>query len=239
MDQAIAFLSSAASKLAENYIITALFILITPLLAVIKSKKLLNRLKNAAVKFIYTNRDSYTKDRKKSFEKYIESAEISFLYFGHWLAVSLDQKNTLNSLEKILNSERKATIIMIKKDLDESLINYYSELYNEDPENLKRNIKQNWNDVLNWRDSLSTIQQSNLSLREHTKKVSFSAFSFDRESPKNHILIDQKIWGLKRRDSFGIELCKKMSKGKERTLYCRYAECLLNLERTSTEYTES
>ncbi len=175
----------------------------------------------------FPNRDSYTKDRGISLEEYLTSINSDLIYIGHWLSASIEQRNTFEALKEILKSGKSITLIFLSKDLPEHLEIEYAKFFGNDIKEFKNEINSGWATLLKWHSNLGTDEKSKIFILEHKNMICHSAFLLDSQSDKGKILIDQKIWGLKRKNSFGFELSKFNKRKKaDKDLYERYYDSL-------------
>ena len=193
----------------------------------------------SGVVFYFPNRDSYARDRKLSLEEYLETAEKSLTYVGHWLAVSTDQRNTLNTLESMAKSGKVIQIVMLESNLSYDLLCAYARFFNRPPEIMRSDIKSSWDKIIEWHTTLGSREKGYVLLCSHSEFVSNSAFLFDENLNHQKILIDQKLWGQDRGNSYGIELhFEKKNEGKKsHDLFFRYRKSIINLRDISKKIT--
>jgi hypothetical protein len=195
-----------------------------------KTLKLFIRLKKNGIISFFPNRDSYTRDRPQSLEKYLETAEHSLLYVGHWLAVSIDQKNILDTFRNILLNKKTVTIVMLSDNLNPEIITKYANFFGRPAEDIKKQIENCWAIIDEWRLKLGAEEQKKLILKVHSEFIGHSAFLFDLGQKKSKALIDQKLWGLDRKNSYGIEfIANQKIDAEENTLFFRYMNSIIKL----------
>ena len=203
-----------------------------PVALYMRARSWLNRAVKSGVRNFFSNRESYSRDRKLAFADYLRSAEHGLTYFGHWLAFTIDQLNTLDVLCAMANSGKKIQLVLLSPDLPRLILANYARYLGEDEDQLSEEIKTTWRKVKEARATLSATGRDCLELRQHSEFIPYSAFWFDREHSKQHILIDMKLYGASRKDAYGLELVP-MGEGRSPSLYERYARSLKQLEARS------
>lgn len=171
-----------------------------------KARKWLQRVPASGVSNFFPNRDSYHKYRDITFLEYIASANHTLSYCGHWLAFTIDQHNTLDALCDLAKGKKHVQLTLLDPELSEEVLISYATYFNEDKDYLLNQIKNTWNKVETAKKNLDTQSQENFELRKHKEFISYSSFWFDKGHENQHILIDAKIFGISRRDSYGVEL---------------------------------
>lgn len=195
-----------------------------------KARSWLQRIPATGVSNFFPNRESYQKDRELSFLEYISSAKNSLSYCGHWLAFSIDQHNTLESLCELAQSGKSVQLILLDPNLPAEVLATYATYFNESEEYLRNQICNTWDKVTAAKKVLGNKAQSCLELRKHQEFISYSSFWFDKDHTQQHILIDVKIFGISRRDSYGIELKPMIGAVKSNTsLFERYSRSIESL----------
>lgn len=198
--------------------------------ATFKARSWLQRIPATGISNFYPNRDSYQKDRGQSFLEYISSAKNSLSYCGHWLAFSIDQHNTLESLCKLAQEGKHVQLILLDPNLPAELLKTYATYFNESEDYLRNQISNTWDKVTTARKMLGEKHQTCLELRKHQEFISYSSFWFDRDHVQQHILVDVKIFGISRRDSYGIELKPTSSDSDcNASLFKRYSKSIESL----------
>lgn len=193
------------------------------------------KLRRAGVVSFFPDRDSYAKDRKLSLEDYVKTAKKTLCYAGHWLAVSADHRKILDSFEGVVRSEGRITIVMLDPNLNDELLAAYSKFFSRPREDLRQQISASWARIEGWKRTVGERDRQRITLKRHSEFVSNSAFFFDEGLKSQKILVDQKIWGLDRAMSFGLELaCDPKKKHKSCSLFSRYANSIANLQQIST-----
>lgn len=194
------------------------------------------KFRRAGVIAFFPDRDSYASDRKLNLEDYLKTAAHSLTYAGHWLAISTDHRNTLTALSEMVAAGRKIDIVMLDQNLSNEMVAVYARFFSRSDADLRERISSAWTKVIAWRDGLSSDGRRLVTLRSHTEFVSNSAFMFDEDQRSQKILIDQKIWGLDRADSFGIELSFDRGRSSNKSmpsLYRRYSQSIRKLRHSA------
>lgn len=178
----------------------------------------------------FPDRDSYTRDRAASLEQYLETAKSDLTYVGHWMAVSVDQRHTLDAIKSMLQAGKQITLVLLSKDLPVDIMASYARFFGKTDLDFSRQVAKGWDLIEKWRSELGREELKRLVLKSHEEFICHSAFVFDRGHGDEKILIDQKIWGLDRKNSFGFELSQNQKdRLGDRTLFSRYSRSLKEL----------
>lgn len=192
-----------------------------------KLSGLVSRMMKSGITDFFPDRDSYTRDRRLSLEDYLQTAKTDLTYIGHWMAVSIDQRHTLDSIKDILHSGKNVGLILLSKNLSPEILASYARFFGKSEADFQFQIDSGWATLQKWKSTLGTDELKSLTIKSHGEFICHSAFVFDKGQSGGKILIDQKIWGLDRKNSFGFELsCKEDEKQNSRTLFDRYSRSL-------------
>ncbi len=194
----------------------------------------LERAVAVGIRNFFPSRESYAADRRLAFSDYLQSAKRNLRYFGHWLAFTIEQNYTLNTLCKMAESGKAVQLILLDPELPDNVLAMYARYLGDDLESLRAEIRTTWTKLLEARDSLSAHGREFLGLRAHQEFIPYSAFWFDRDQDAPHILIDMKLYGASRKDAYGLELHPVTeTSSRYPSLYQRYADSLARLEAKS------
>lgn len=196
----------------------------------------LARAVTVGVRNFYPSRESYSTDRLLAFSDYLRSAEFEFTYFGHWLAFSVEQHNTLETLIQQAKRGVLVRLVLLDSNLPSDVLTTYSRYFGEDASKLGNEVDETWRRVKAAQLELGTSERQNFKLFSHSEFIPYSAFWFDPNHPGEHILIDMKLFAAPRRDAYGIELHPtKDESSRYPSLFRRYADSLDRLRNLSTE----
>ncbi|MGP8436152.1 hypothetical protein ACT2FY_18205 [Paraburkholderia fungorum] len=198
-----------------------------------KLKKLsgfVSRMMRSGVTDFFPDRDSYTRDRKGNLEQYLQTAKTDLTYIGHWMAVTIDQRHTLDTIKSMLQNGKQISLILLNNNLPSDTLASYARFFGKTDTEFQSQIESGWNVIRKWRQTLGADEAKLLTIKFHVEFICHSAFVFDRGQESGKILIDQKIWGLDRKNSFGFEVSSaRGDKSGERTLFERYSKSLKGL----------
>lgn len=204
---------------------------IKPVIKYIKNRKWMERAVVVGIRNFYPSRESYTKDRDLAFIDYIQSAQKSLHYYGHWLAFTNDQHGISDTLCQMAESGKEINLILLDPSLPREIWVTYGRYLGEDASKLREAVEITWKKFSVAKQSLSKLGQKNLRLKRHIEFIPYSAFWFDKDHSHQHILIDMKLYGATRKDTYGMELQPvKASSSRTPSLFDRYAESLQRLE---------
>lgn len=196
----------------------------------------LNRAVSVGVRNFFPSRESYSVDRSLAFSDYLGSAKYEFTYFGHWLAFSVEQHNTLETLIQQAKRGVLVRLVLLDPTLSPEVLAAYSRYFGEDAPKLGNEVADTWRRVKAAQLELGASDRKNFKLFAHSEFIPYSAFWFDPNHPGEHILIDTKLFGAPRRDAYGIELHPTKDKSSRYpSLFRRYAESLTRLKAQSEE----
>lgn len=184
----------------------------------------------------FPSRESYAADRKLAFEDYIKSARKSLQYFGHWLAFTMEQHHTLDTLCAMANAGKHVQLTLLDPDLSPSVLTAYAHYFGEDELALQLRLQTAWQRIREAKARLGHDGRKCLELRRHQEFIPYSAFWFDRDQDDSHILVDMKIYAASRKDAYGVELRPiKGTTSRYPSLFARYATSLTRLEQQSVQ----
>lgn len=166
---------------------------------------IVRRLKDSGVINFYTCRSEYVKFRKQSsISDYIETANKELIYIGFWLAQGIEMENITKKLLQLL--KRGCSVELIFLDPNSSHGDKIAEYLGTSFENYKARLTTTWRDIIKFKHSLPKDLKPRFILRSHNKHISSSAFIFDYNTETARTLVDIKLYGVGRENSFGIEL---------------------------------
>jgi hypothetical protein len=199
-----------------------------------QSRSWLNRAVTVGIQNFFPSRESYTTDRRLAFNDYLSSAQHSFIYIGHWLAFTVEQHNTLDTLVTQAKSGKQVKLILLDENLSQDVLATYARYFGETEEKLRSEVKETWRRVRVAQQELGTSEYSRFEIRAHKEFIPYSAFWFDPSRDGEHILIDMKLFASPRRDTYGLELRPtENTTSRYPSLFKRYAESLQRLEKMS------
>lgn len=196
-----------------------------------RARAWLNRAVSVGVRNFYPSRESYSTDRSLAFVDYIRSAKHELTYFGHWLAFTVEQHNTLEALVDHAKSGVRIRLVLLHEALSPDVLSTYARYFGEEEIKLRDEIAETWRRVRLAQRELGASEQSLFELRAHREFIPYSAFWFDPRHEGEHILIDMKLFASPRRHAYGIELHPQPStSSRYPSLFERYADSLRRLQ---------
>jgi hypothetical protein len=198
------------------------------------ARRWLSRAVAVGVRNFFPSRESYAVDRPLAFADYLVSARKSLRYFGHWLAFTIEQHHTLQTLCNMAESGKEVQLVLLDPNLPDPILSMYARYLGEDLGTLRNQIRTSWQKVQEARANMSARGRERLDLRRHIEFIPYSAFWFDKNQDAPHILVDMKLYGASRKDAYGIELHPvPQASSRYSSLYERYADSLGKLEDSS------
>lgn len=177
----------------------------------------------------FSSRKSYTKYRDHGTpSEYISKCKSSVYYIGFWLSHSTEVGSAINTFREVLESGRKVTIVLLNPDSD--VILPCSQFLGLNPSELKSRINNSLDKFIELHHILSSSAKKNLTIKVHNIPISSSAFLLDSElGSGGRTLLDVKLYGFSRDDSFGIEFINQ-----GRQLYDKVTKSFLEIEDSAT-----
>lgn len=153
---------------------------------------------------------------------YISQASRSVIYVGFWLAHETEISDIRPTIKNLLESGRIVTIVLI--DSDSEIVDYCSKFLGIRSDEVKNRVVATKSKFLELYSDLSADAKKRFHLKFHRVPISSSAFLVDHEVPTAaRTLVDFKLYGFSRDDSFGIEF----KSGKYNSLYERVTNSYL------------
>lgn len=156
----------------------------------------------------FSNREAYTRHKDHgSADSYItQQTKAEIIYVGFYLAQSCDIGNILNCLVSLANKGISVKVVLL--DPSSPNISATADFFMINKEHLVSCINETKNKLLRARrTSVSQDNKKKLSVYLHNKSITASAFIIDGTMPKvGRILLDHKLYGVPRENSYGIEL---------------------------------
>jgi hypothetical protein len=163
------------------------------------------RLVSAGVFAFYARRSDYVKHRRQStISEYLDTSKRSIAYVGFWLAHGTEIEDIANTIPRLLQNGRSVSLLFM--DPASPHLASLSEYLNIDAQQIAQRIRASIGKFSRARQDLNPAERDRLSLRIHHAPLTASAFLIDIDTPQAKILVDVKIFGLSRDDSYGMEL---------------------------------
>jgi len=148
------------------------------------------------------------RDHGKASE-YIKGTKYELIYTGFWLASSTEMGNIIEVIKQLVENNIKVIIILM--DPSANCIDHFSNYTGLGKKDIIGRINSSIEKFISMYNSLSIEGKNNFQLRLHNVPLSSSSFIIDKDHEQGKILVDFKIYGLSRDDSFGIEVQNKKS----------------------------
>ena len=156
---------------------------------------------------IFPNRSSYInhKEHGTSSQYIHNNCSHEFLYIGFWLANGIEIGSIIEELKNMVNNNIKVTVIFVNIK-NELLIKNISTNMSISTDELINRIEQSLSRLETMKEQLPDELKKYLEIRVHNIPITASAFLLDyNDSSKCKILVDYKMYGLSREESYGIE----------------------------------
>ena len=156
----------------------------------------------------FSNREAYTrhKDHGAADNYLTQQTKADIIYVGFYLAQSCDIGNILNCLVSLSNKGINVKVVLL--DPSSPNISATSDFFMINKDHLISCVNETKNKLLKARrNSVSEDNKKNFNIYLHNKPITTSAFIIDGTMPKiGRILLDHKLYGVARENSYGIEL---------------------------------
>ncbi|MFL1597299.1 hypothetical protein [Gordonia amicalis] len=162
------------------------------------------RLRRNGILNFFANRSEYVKHRKNgTIRDYLRTAEHSISYVGFWLAHGVEISNIGHELASLAKEGKFVEVVLLnpKSELIPALSTY---LNLPEPSVVKR-INDALSHLQQARDSLPADHAHLFRLKLHSQLLTASAFLLDTNKPGAKVLVDFKLFGSDRDNTFGIE----------------------------------
>jgi len=180
----------------------------------------------------FTSRSDYVSFRKeRSISEYIYTAKKELLYIGFWLAQGVEIENISRKLRGLLDDGCMIEIAFLDRNIDENLKSKIAAYLGISQESLIGRLNDTWFDMCRFRDDLPEDIKARFVLRSHQEAISSSAFIFDYGTQYAKTLVDFKLYGAGRENSFGVELTPSKLPD---SLYDRLTNSFLEIKRRSS-----
>ncbi len=199
---------------------------------------LVRLLHNAGVSNMFISRADYsTRRRERSISEYIGTAREQLTYVGFWLAQGIEMENIEEAIHRLLSSGIRVQVVFLSAKLPIEERRKLAVLLGVSPNALDSRLTESWTRMHAFQNALSTDLRLRFQLREHSERLSSSAFVFDHGRPEAKTLVDFKLFAAGRQGSFGIEF--RPVRGHRATdadtLYERMTNSFLKIVERSTQ----
>lgn len=165
------------------------------------------RLKDAGVTNVFTNRSDYVNFREeKSIPDYIKTAKKELIYVGFWLAQGVEIDKIEKTFLELLNKGCTLELVFLNSQIDRILANKIAVYLGMSQDTLTARLEGTWSVMRQFKQSLADPVKGRFILRRHEEVLTSSAFIFDHGIESAKTLVDFKIYGAGRGESFGIEM---------------------------------
>ena len=163
------------------------------------------RLRSYGISNLFARRSDYVRYRKQAtIAEYLETAKHSITYVGFWLAHGTEMENISTYMPELLKQGRTVTFVLMQPN--SAHLETLSAYMGIPADQVARRIKVALDKFQETKQSLSPSAGDRFSVRVHNAPITASAFLLDLDHPSAKILVDFKVYGHSREDSFGIEL---------------------------------
>ncbi|MGW5441535.1 hypothetical protein [Nocardia asteroides] len=175
------------------------------------------RLKRNGVDNFFAKRSDYVRYRRHgTIQEYVNTAKHDLKYVGFWLAHGVEISNIGEHLAKMAQSGRSVEIVLL--DPTCSYLPFLAQYLNLPEAAVASRIYAALNQLQKAREDVPANLAHLFRIKLHTKMITASAFLVDSTSDTSRLLVDFKLYGADRDNTFGIEF-KRVST--EDSLYKR------------------
>ena len=175
-------------------------------LGIRKTIRLINDCNKSGIVNIFSSRKSYTERKDHgTAANYISNSKFSVYYIGFWLASSAEVGEILEIIKRLVLSSKKVYIVFIDPKFS-LLLDECSIYLGISSDEIKNRVDYSLNKLIDLKKELPENYCKNLTIKLHRVPLFASAFIIDYEQENEcKVLVDYKIYGFSRDDSYGIE----------------------------------
>lgn len=181
---------------------------------------------NGIINFFATRADYIKYRQNGTVTKYIRTAERELIYVGLWLSHGIEMANIRETLESLL--EHGCYVELIFLDPTVRYIESLADFLALSTDSVVTRINQSIYQMTSLKDSLPENLKPRFVLKAHSKLTTSSAFLIDQDTEHARVLIDFKLYGLGREQSFGIEFQRVAAAD---SLYSRVVSSFMEIRR--------
>lgn len=164
------------------------------------------RMRDNGVINFFSNRSEYTRYRENgTIREYLKSSERDILYVGFWFAHGVEMSNIGEFLSGVVNTGKSVRIVLLNPS--SSCIDSLARYLNTSKDSLISRLEAALKAIHSARAGISPEKQNRFELLLHDELITASAFILDMDNPsvEARILVDYKIYGSDRDNTYGIE----------------------------------
>lgn len=184
-------------------------------------------IRSSGISFFISSRDQYKlmKDRE-TIAAYLAHATKSLVYVGFWHAKGIEIENLSRTLTKLVEQGILVELVMLDPELENHKSEIMAGYLGISPSSLRSRLSESIKSFCEIKNSLPAEHQDKLVIRTHSEVIYASCFLLDYKSKSAKTLVDIKIFGAGRQNSFAMELTPNED---ENSLYNRFTHSFLEL----------
>jgi hypothetical protein len=167
----------------------------------------LGRLRRSGVRHLITSRAEYRYLRGgETIPQYLSSVTRSLVYVGFWHAKGIEMDNLEATFTTLVNRGCHVEIVLLDPAIDEVRAEVIAAYLGITLTSFRARLMEAWDQMRRYRLAIPAERREQFILRAHREAVYSSCFIIDHGAPNARILVDIKLYGIGRENSFAIEL---------------------------------
>lgn len=192
----------------------------------------LTRLQRAGLYNFITSRSDYRLLKGgESIPKYISGAKHSLVYVGFWHAKGIEMENIKDALSDLLNKGCRVELVLLSDDITDEKVEIVAKYLGISDSSFRTRLTEAWKFVFEMEKGLSR-SSGKLIIKKHSEAIYASCFIIDEDFATTKLLVDIRIFGMGRENSFAMELVKTDDSN---SLYQRFLKSFTNLRNAAEE----
>lgn len=165
------------------------------------------RMKTAGVSYFIPRRTDFRHLKGgENITAYLQTTQREMIYVGFWNAKGLEHEDLRQCYKGLLERGCRIAIVMLDPDTPAPIMNGLAHHLAMSEAALRARLLESWRAMLAFRATLPHDSQSRLSLRAHSQVITASCQIIDRGHTTARALLDVKLFGQGRENTFAMEL---------------------------------
>jgi hypothetical protein len=165
------------------------------------------RLQSAGVSYFIPSRTDFKHLKGgASITEYLSKLQKELIYVGFWHAKGIEHESIRNLYIELLRRGRQIVIVMLDPNCSPEILAGLSRHLAMTQGALVARLQESWRDMMSFQESLPPHLRTRFALLAHREILTASCQVIDRETPTAKALLDVKLYGQGREDTFAIEL---------------------------------
>lgn len=178
------------------------------------------RLRRAGLNYLIPSRAHYRFLHKgETIGKYLGGVQHTLIYVGFWHAKGVEMDNIRDAFRGLLEKGCTIELVLLSNEIEDAKIEIISKYLGIATSGFRSRVSEAWNYITELKKQLPKKDVGRFIVKAHKEAIYASCFIIDHDTASAKALIDIKIFGLSRENSFSMELVKTEE---ENNLYNRF-----------------